>query len=144
MSRLPFPKESFTKTSATIDLVHITDLCGPMQTNSHSGMRYVLSFIDDFSRYTFIYLLKNKSECFDKLKEYVQKMKTLFSRNIKTIRSDLGTEYTDKRVVEYLKSNGTSIQYTAAYTPQQNGVAERKNRTVIEMARCMLIDAKLK
>lgn len=68
---------------------------------------------------------------------------TQFGRKPKVIRSDRGGEYTGHNVSQFLKTNGIRMQYTAAYSPQQNGVAERKNRSLMEMARCMLLDAKL-
>lgn len=142
MTRLPFPKESSSKSKSVLDLVH-TDVCGPMQTKSPSGKRYILTFIDDFSRYTVIYLLREKSEVEDKVKEYIEMAKTKFSKTPKVIRSDRGREYVNKEVIEYLKTQGIQIQYTTPYTPQQNGVAERKNRSLVEMARCMVLDAGL-
>jgi transposase InsO family protein len=142
LTRMKFPKQSSSKSTAPLDLIH-TDVCGPMQTVSPSGMRYVLTFIDDFTRYTVIYLLKQKSEVEIKLKEYIEMVKTMFGRKPKVIRSDRGGEYIGKRVIGMLKSEGIRVQYTAPYTPQQNGVAERKNRTLIEMARCMLLEAGL-
>lgn len=66
-----------------------------------------------------------------------------FNRKIKVLRSDRGGEYTGKQVETFLKSKGIEVEYTAGYSPFQNGVAERKNRTLVEMARCMLFDAKM-
>lgn len=141
MTRLPFPRSEI-RTKQPLDLVH-TDVCGPMQTVSPSGKRYMVTFIDDFSRYTVVYLLTHKSEVFGKMKEYIEMVKTKFSRKVKVFRSDRGGEYIGNEVTTYLKKEGIQVQYTAAYTPEQNGVAERKNRTLIEMARCMLLDADL-
>lgn len=70
-------------------------------------------------------------------------VKVLFGKKPKCIRTDRGGEYIGHEFINYLKSNGIQIQRTASYTPQQNGTAERKNRTLVEMARCMLIDANL-
>lgn len=139
---MPFPKQSSSKSKSVLDLIH-SDVCGPMQTNSPSGKRYVLTLIDDFSRYTVIYLLREKSEVELKIKEYVEMVKNKFSKQPKVIRSDRGGEYINKNLVEYLAGQGIQIQYTTPYTPQQNDVAERKNRSLIEMARCMLLDADL-
>lgn len=142
MTRVPFPRTSEKSSRKVMDLVH-TDVCGPMQTKTPSGNRYVLTFIDDYTRFTTVYLLQNKSDVFDKLKEYIKLVQTMFMKPPKIIRSDRGTEYTDSRVVKYLKDEDTQIQYTTAYSPQQNGIAERKNRTLVEMARCMIIESKL-
>lgn len=140
LTRLPFPKKSLSKSDRALDLIH-TDVCGPMQTISPSGKRYILTLIDDFSRFTMIYLLREKSEVEGKLTEYVALVKNKFSCIPKVIRSDRGGEYIGAS--GYIKDQGIRIQYTAPYTPEQNGVAERKNRTLVEMARCMLEDAGL-
>lgn len=140
-TRLPFPK-STSDSNNVLDLVH-TDVCGPMQTATMSGKRYLLTVIDDFSRYTVIYMLREKSEVEVKLKEYVAMVQNKFAMKPKIVRSDRGGEYTGEKVTSFLKSNGIQSQYTSPYTPQQNGVAERKNRTLIEMARCMLEEANL-
>lgn len=102
-----------------------------------------MTFIDDFSRYTVIYLMKEKSDVEDKLKEYVEMVKNKFGEKPKLIRSDRGGEYISGNNSNYLKSEGILVQLTAGYSPQQNGVAERKNRTLTEMSRCMLTDADL-
>lgn len=142
LTRLPFPKESKYRSIENLQLIH-SDLCGPMQTTTPSGKRYVLTFIDDFSRFTTIYLLKEKSETFQKFKEFYETTANKFGHKIKCLRSDRGGEYIDKNFVDYLNMKGVTIQRTAPYSPQQNGVAERKNRTLIEMTRCMLLDAGL-
>lgn len=142
LSRLPFPKKSNNISKQALDLIH-TDVCGPMQTHTRNGKRYILTFIDDYSRYTVIYYLREKSEVFEKMKHYIEMVKNKFERKPKVIRSDRGGEYLAKDVQHYLENQGIKTQFTAPYCPEQNGVAERKNRTLIEMARCMLIDANL-
>lgn len=142
MTRLSFPKKSNSESLAPLDLIH-TDVCGPMNTASRSGKRYIVTFIDDFSSFTIIRLITHKSDVESSLKEFIEFCKTKFGRKPKVIRSDRGGEYTGKSITNYFKSEGIQSQLTAAYSPQQNGKAERKNRTLIEMARCMLIDAKL-
>lgn len=142
MSRTPFPDKSSSVSSAPLDLIH-TDICGPMQTSTRSGKRYVLTFIDDYSRYTVVYLLSNKSEVEEKVQQYVSLVENVFGRKPKKIRSDRGGEYISNKYVNNLEKQGIQLQYTAAYSPQQNGVAERKNRYLVEMARCMLSDANM-
>lgn len=142
ITRIPFPKVIEKQSKEVMDLIH-TDLCGPMQTMTPSRKRYVLTFIDDHTKFSVVYLLQNKSDVFSKLKQYIQLVQTMFNRRPKIIRSDRGGEYTGNQVMKYLNDNGIQIQYTTAYSPQQNGVAERKNRTLIEMARCMIIESKL-
>lgn len=141
-TRLPFPRQSSSQSNDVLELVH-SDVCGPMQTQSPSGKRYVLTFIDDYSHYTVIYLLRKKSEVEEKIKEYIALVMNKFGKKIKCMRSDRGGEYMGHAVKNYLSLKGISVQYTAPYSPQQNGVAERKNRTLIEMARCMLHEADL-
>lgn len=142
MARLPFPKKSSSESSATLDLIH-TDVCGPMRTATPGGKRYFVTFIDDFSGFTFVNLLTHKSEVEDTTKQFIALCQNTFGRKPKVIRSDRGGEYTGKTITQFLKKSGIRIQLTAAYSPQQNGKAERKNRTLVEMARCMLIDADL-
>ena len=142
LSRPSFPKSSTTRAKSTLELVH-TDLCGPMPVTTPSGNRYFMTIIDDYSRYTEVYFLKEKTEVENRIKEYVEYVKNRFDQKPKVIRSDNGTEYVNGRLRKYFKKEGIKVQHTAPYTPQQNGVAERKNRTLMEAARCMLIDAEL-
>lgn len=142
LPRQPFPKKATQQSSKVLDLVH-SDICGPMNTTSPGGSRYFLTIIDDFSRYTMVYFLKRKSEAIDRIEDYVNMVHNRFGRNPMIIRSDQGGEYKARRLGQFYRANGIVPQYTASYTPQQNGVAERKNRTIVEMARCMLIDAKM-
>lgn len=142
MTRQPFPKKSLSKTEEPLDLVH-TDVCGPMQTKTPGNKRYVLTLIDDYSKHTVIYLMEHKSEVTEKIQDYVENMKTKFKKVPKIIRSDRGREYVNANLKSFLRNKGIEIQYTVGYAPEQNGTAERKNRYLMEMARCMLIDAGL-
>lgn len=99
--------------------------------------------IDDFSKFTVIYFIRNKSEVEQKIKEIVAMVENKFNIKPKLIRSDRGGEYFATELKDFLRKQGIRTQYTAPYSPQQNGVAERRNRSLIEMARCMLTDAKL-
>lgn len=142
MTRKPFPKSSESRSKSTLQLIH-TDVCGPMQIVTPSQNRYILTLIDDYSRYTTIYLLNRKSEVTERVKSFVQEVKTEFGRVPKIFRSDRGTEYINQDLKDFFREEGIRSQYTVSYTPEQNGVAERKNRSLMEMARCLLIDAKL-
>uniref|UniRef100_A0AAG5DV13 Retrovirus-related Pol polyprotein from transposon TNT 1-94 n=1 Tax=Anopheles atroparvus TaxID=41427 RepID=A0AAG5DV13_ANOAO len=144
MQRIPFPKSSdnIILTTSVLDLIH-TDVCGPMRTATLGGKRYFLTFIDDFSKYTVVFLLKQKSETLNCLKEYVELIRNKFGKKPKVLRSDNGGEYVGKEFKEYLKNNGIVGQFSSPYSPQQNGTAERKNRYLVEMVRCMLSQAKL-
>lgn len=142
MTRKPFSKQSEKKTTQPLDLVH-TDVCGPMQTVTPGKKRYFVTFIDDHTRYTEVYLLHSKDEVFDKITTFMEFVKNKFGRYPSILRSDNGGEYTGYKIRQYLESKGIQYQYTVPYCPQQNGIAERKNRTLVEMSRCLLKEAKL-
>ena len=97
----PFPK-SETKTKGTLELIHL-DVCGPMSSTSLSGFEYYITFIDDFSRNTWIYFFKEKSEVFEKFKEFKALIENLSDKKIKTFRSDNGREYTSKEFEAFCK-----------------------------------------
>lgn len=140
--REAFPMHSSWRASQKLELIHAY-ICGPIKPESHSKKRYFISFIDDYSRKTWVSLLAEKSaalESFKKFKALVEKESGCL---IKCLRTDRGGEFTSKEFEEYCSSNGIKRQLTAAYTPQQNGVAERKNRTVLNMVRCMLSEKNL-
>ncbi|KAA0053129.1 integrase [Cucumis melo var. makuwa] len=130
-----FPTGKAWRASKPLELIH-TDLCGPMRTTTNGGNRYFITFIDDFSRKLWIYFLKEKSEalvCFKSFKAFTENQS---GYKIKTLRSDRGGEYI--AFGNFFKEQGIHHQMKARMTPQQNGVAERKNRTIMEMARSML------
>ena len=134
--RASFPSSSY-RAEDRLELVH-TDLCGPMQTESLGGSHSFLTFIDDFSRKVWVYFLKYKSETFTKFKEFKAEAEKQSGRFIKVLRSDGGGEYDSGDFVDFCKHHGIKKQTTTRYTPQQNGVAERKNRTIMNMARSLL------
>lgn len=140
-TRLPF-KKSNNESNEILQLIH-TDLMGPMEKTSIGGSRYVLTFIDDFSKKTFVCFLKSKSEVYENFVEFKQLVENETGKKIKTLRSDNGTEFVNNKMNSYLKSNGIRHELTVPYTPEQNGVAERYNRTIIEKSRCLLHDAGL-
>lgn len=141
-TRLPFPKKSFNRATDTLELVH-TDLCGPMPCGSMSGTKYFLTFIDDYSRKTFVYFLKQKSDVFEKFKEWKALVENQTNKKLKVIRSDNGGEYVNSKFQNFLRQNGIRHETTVPHTPQQNGVAERANRSIMEKTRCMLREAGL-
>lgn len=139
---LPFPKQKSTRATEVLELVH-SDVCGPMETDSFTGCRYFLTFIDDKTRKTFVYFLRNKSEVYSKLVEFKTLVENQTGKKLKKIRTDNGSEYINKQVSTFLRNNGIIHQRTVDYTPQQNGVSERANRSIVERARSMLEEAKL-
>eukprot|EP00253_Pinus_taeda_P009922 PITA_09922 len=132
-----FPSGKSIRAKAPLDIIH-SDLCGPMQAASLAGNQYFLTFIDDFTRKTWIYFLKNKSEVFEKFRNFKALVENQSGLHIKVLRTDRGGEYISKEFLRFCRENGIHKQFTARYTPQQNGVAERKNRTIMDMARSML------
>ena len=120
----PFPKSEI-KTKGTLELIH-SDVCGPMSSTSLSGLEYYITFIDDYSRKTWIYFLKAKSEVFEKFKEFKALIENLSDKRIKTLRSDNGGEYTSKEFEAFCKDAGIKRELTTPYNPQQNGVVEIK------------------
>lgn len=140
-TRLPFG-HSENRAENVLDLIH-SDLAGPMETLSIGGARYFLSFIDDHSRKMFIYFLKSKSEVLSKFREFKAYVEVQTERKIKAIRTDNGSEYCNNEFEYFLRKSGIHHQKSNTYTPQQNGIAERANRTLVERAKCMIFDAKL-
>ncbi|CAL1363606.1 unnamed protein product [Linum trigynum] len=125
-------------TIRTFELIHM-DLFGPCNVTSLGGKNYVYVLVDDFSRFTWVYFLSNKDETFEKFKTFV----TLHHQNIDSIRSDNGGEFISDVFNEFCDQLGIKHTFSAPRTPQQNGVVERKNRTLIECARTMLLDYNL-
>jgi len=116
-----------------LDLVH-SDACSPMQTATPSGNRYIL-INDDW----WLQQVYNKPEVPAKIKEYVKYVQTKFNKTPKVIRSDRGGEYTGDDLTRFFRSEGIQVEHSVPYTPQQNGVAERKNYYLVEMTRSMLL-----
>jgi hypothetical protein len=109
-----------------------------MQAPSLTGHVYFITFIDDFSRKTWVYLLKKKSEAFDIFRRFKFLVQKESGKYIKFLRSDRGGEYILTDFMEFCQSHGIKRQFTTRYTLQQNGVAKRKNQTIMNMARSML------
>lgn len=138
--RLPFPKRSYTRATEKLGLIH-SDLCGPMSVPSFSGAKYLLTFIDDFTRKIFVYFVKSKDEALEIFKVFKSYAENQTGLKIKMLRTDNGGEYVNKKFQAFLKDHGIEHQTTVPYSPQQNGVAERVNRTIMEATRSMLQDA---
>lgn len=140
-TRQSFPING-SRANGLLELVH-TDVCGPMQVASIGGARYFTTFIDDFSRKVYVYIIKRKSEVFEKFIEFKNRVENELNKKIKIIRSDNGLEYVNQNFTNYLKKNGILHQTSNPYTPQQNGLSERMNRTLVERAKCMMLNADL-
>lgn len=128
--------------SELLELVH-SDLCGPMRVKSHGGRRYMVTFTDDHSRWGEVFFLKEKRNVLDIFKEYKSAVERQTGKKIKALQTDNGGEYCNAVFTQYLKNEGICHRKTVPHTPQQNGLAERRNRTLMDMARCMLIQSNL-
>jgi transposase InsO family protein len=124
------------------ELIH-SDLCGPMSCTSPSGAKYFKAFKDDYSGYVTINFLKNKSEAQQCFKYFAGRVEVETGNRIDTIRSDNGGEFFTTDFETWLKEKGIRQESSAPYTPEQNGVAERLNRTIVESARSMLHSAQV-
>ncbi|MCO5613411.1 hypothetical protein L7F22_067687 [Adiantum nelumboides] len=137
MHRFAFSQDGSVRATRKLQLVH-SDVCGPMRTPSVGNSLYFVTFIDDFSRFCWVYPLKAKSDVFAVFQHYVSMVENETGCKVQTLRTDRGGEYMSGAFKDFLGKKGIRHQCTMPYTPQQNGVAERKNRSLMEMARCML------
>jgi hypothetical protein len=135
-NQVRFPS-SATRAKGILELIH-SDVFGPVHVLSLGKSVYYVSFIDDFSRCTWIYFLKNKSEVFDKFKEFKALVENHTEKKIKVLRIDNGGEFYRSEFKEFYKKCGIERQKTTPYTPLQNGVVERMNMKLMEKERSML------
>ena len=152
------PKTRTSRSTKHLELIH-TDVLGPIEVASIGGSRYVITFIDDYSHWTAAYTMKSKSEALSRFKEFkamaekhtstkVKMLKVFETKHtesetsdplkLKALRSDNGGEYLSNEFKDFLLMHGIKHELTVAYTPQQNGVAERMNRTLLDLTRAML------
>ena len=136
MTKSPFTGQS-ERATELLGIIH-SDVCGPLTVEARGGYSYFITFTDDFSRYGYVYLMRHKSEAFDKFKEFRNEVQNMLGKSIKALRSDRGGEYLSSGFSEYLKECGIVSQLTPPYTPQHNGVSERRNRTLLDMVRSMM------
>jgi len=131
---------SMNKSNIPFALVH-SDVWGPSPVSTISGIRWFVIFIDDCTRMTWLYLLKNKSDVLSVFQSFHTMVQTQFSAKIQTLRSDNGGEFKNHQFQAYTQSHGLIHETSCPHTPQQNGVAERKNRHILETARALLLGA---
>ena len=134
-------KRSFTakgiRAQGCLDLIH-SDVCGLFSVHARGGYEYFIPFTDDYSRYGYVYLMKKKFEALDKFKEFKAESEKQLRRHIKSLCSDRGGGYMSIEFVSFLKEHGILSQFNALGTPQQNGVEDRGNRTLLDMVRSMM------
>ena len=139
--RLPFP-DSERKSSRAVELIHM-DECGPLQEPSHAGAVYLATFLDDYSKLSVVRAVALKSDIAATVKEVLLMLETQAGQQLKLVCTDRGSEYLNAPLMEFFKGEGIVHETTAPYTPQQNGAAERLNRTLMERVRVMLHGAQL-
>lgn len=139
--RLPF-QPSTRRAEHRLEVVH-NDVCGKIGTKSLSGAEYFVTFIDDHTRFAWIYVIKHKDEVFQRFQEWKAQVEKMTGKKVKALRSDNGGEYTSNEFTSFLTEEGIKHEQTMPHTPEQNGVAERLNRTLMESVRTMLADSKL-
>ena len=122
------PSKSEMSTSKAFELLHM-DLFGPTTYTSIGGNKYGFVIVDDFTRYTWVFFLGDKSDVFDIFKKFIKRVQNEFETTIKKVRSDNGSEFRNTRVDELCEELGIKHQFSVKYTPQSNGLVERKNRT---------------
>jgi transposase InsO family protein len=115
------------------------DLCGPMRVESINGKKYILVIVDDYSRYTWVKFLRSKDEAPGTIITFLKRIQVLLQAPVRIVRTDNGTEFTNQELRTYFEDVGITHQTSSVRTPQQNGVVERRNRTLVEAARTMLI-----
>ncbi|GKB53758.1 putative RNA-directed DNA polymerase, partial [Tanacetum coccineum] len=140
-TREPFPLSNH-KTTKIGELVHL-DVWGPYKITSRDGFRYFLTIVDDFSRAVWVYMLKGKDDVYDSLISFVQMFLNQFEMNIKVFRSDNGTEFINNRLQTFFNDKGILHQTTCVYTPQQNGIPERKHGHLLNVARSLMFQEEL-
>lgn len=136
-TKMSHPKLQHQTTSKVLELLHM-DLMGPMQVESLGGKRYAYVTVDNFSRFTWVNFIKEKSDVFEVFKDLCQRMQREKESEIIRIRNDHGKEFENSRFSKFCSSEGIGHGLSSLITPRQNGVVERKNRTLQESARVML------
>jgi transposase InsO family protein len=135
------PHKNIMTTNRPLELLHM-DLFGPIAYISIGGSKYCLVIVDDYSRFTWVFFLQEKSQTQESLKGFLRWAQNEFGLRIKKIRSDNGMEFKNSQIEGFLEDEGIKHEFSSPYTPQQNGVVERKNRTLLNMARTMLDEYK--
>ena len=130
------------QTSRPLELLHI-DLMGPARVQSLGGKKYILVVVDDFTRYTWVVLLKDKAETPEEMIHLCKKLQVEKDTVIAKIKSNHGREFENIKLATFCSDQGTHQEFSSPKTPQQNEIVERKNRVIQEMARVMLHNKKL-
>ncbi|XP_075504426.1 uncharacterized protein LOC142541857 [Primulina tabacum] len=136
-TRVSHPVLPTSGTTCCLELLHM-DLMGPMEVESIGGKKYSFVCVDDFSRFSWVSFIREKSDTYDVFKQLLTRISNFHNLKVRRIRTDHGKEFENISFSSYCDRKGISHEFSAPKTPQQNGIAERKNRTLQEMARVML------
>ena len=138
MTKSSFKSKTHTS-NEVLELVH-TDLCGPIEVQSYIGDRYIMLFVDYYSRMMTVMFLKHKSDAFQMFKWYLARVEKEIGKSLKCLRYDRGGEFTSREFEEFCNDRGIKRQTSAPRTPPQNGIAERRNRSVINCAKTLMME----
>lgn len=141
MSNVPF-ENNRTKTTEILELIH-TYLNGPHNTTGYGGEKYFLTFIDDYSKCTRIFCIKSKSETANCFKEFVNLVENKFNKRVKKLQCDNGGEYLNRDIYNFIREKGIELLPCPPYAHELNGVAERYNRSAMDIGRCLMREAKI-
>jgi transposase InsO family protein len=139
---VPHPSKSIVTTVKPLELLHM-DLFSPVAYMSIGSNKNGLVIVDDYSRFTWVFFLHDKSVVQDTLKKFAKRAQNEFDTKINKVRSDNSTKFKNTNIEKFLDKEGIGHEFSVPYTPQQNGIVERKNRTLIEAARTMLDEYKV-
>nr|GEU50539.1 hypothetical protein [Tanacetum cinerariifolium] len=142
VKRKSFKSKAVPSLKGRLNLLHM-DLCGPMRVASINGKKYIMVIVEDYSRYTWTLYLRSKDETLEVLREFLMMIQRNLQAPVITVRTDRGTEFLNKTLNAFFKEEGIEHQTSSARTPKQNDVVERRNRTLVEVARTMLSALKL-
>src|ERR1043166_4520258 len=140
--RTTFKTKQANSIKRCFHLLHM-DLFGPVNVQSLRGSRYTLVIVDEYSRHTWTFFLRSKSDADEEIIKFIKRMENLNSIRVKELRSDHGIEFRNHTLDSFCADQGISQNFSSVRTPEQNGVAERRNRTLIEAARTMLSESNL-
>ena len=132
------PHKSVERNTELLKLIH-SDICEFEGRLTRGDNWYFITFIDDFSKYSYVYLMKNKSDAFENLSIFLKQVDNTFDKKVKRFRTDRGNEYDTLSLNNYIQSLGVVHETTAPYSPSSNGVVERKNKTLINLTNAMLV-----
>lgn len=141
-SRTKLPKQTSHSATKFLELIH-SDVCGPFRVNSLGGHKFFVTFIDDFSRKIWIFFISHKSQLLSKFQHFVHLVETSTGKKVQALRTNNGGEFTLKTFADFCASKGIARELPPPYTLELNGVAERRNHSLLDITRCLLIDKQL-